>query len=106
MLDDTTPEAPASNEVQQAGLSITDLRLFKEIVDVASARGAFKADEFSAIGETYTRLTNFLNHVDAQNAPNDEGEEETTDTNDEVSEETTDTNDEVSEETTEETTEE
>jgi len=89
MLDDTNPEAPVSNEVQQAGLSITDLRLFKEIVDVASARGAFKADEFSAIGETYTRLTNFLNHVDAQNAPNDEGEEETTDTNDEVSEETT-----------------
>jgi len=90
MLDDTTQdasEAPVSNEAQAAGLSIQDLRIFKEIVDVASARGAFKADEFSAIGDTYNRLNTFLAQIDVQNAPAEE-EEANTEATDELEETT------------------
>jgi hypothetical protein len=91
MLDDTTQdasEAPVSNEAQAAGLSIQDLRIFKEIVDVASARGAFKADEFSAIGDTYNRLNTFLAQIDVQNAPAEEEEEANTEATDELEETT------------------
>ena len=76
MLDETTTEeeevaneAPTSNEAQSAGLGIVDLRVIKEVIDVASARGAFKADEFAIIGDTYGRLAAFLNQIDAANAP-------------------------------------
>ncbi len=76
MLDDTAQEAPVSNEAQTAGLGIVDLRVLKEVIDVASARGAFKADEFATIGDTYGRLNVFLQTIDAANAP---AEEESTD---------------------------
>ena len=81
MLDETTTEevateAPTSNEAQSAGLGIVDLRVIKEVIDVASARGAFKADEFATIGDTYGRLAAFLNQIDAANAP---AEDEATD---------------------------
>jgi len=72
MLDDTTQDAPVSNEAQQAGLGIVDLRVIKEVIDVASARGAFKADEFATIGETYGRLNVFLQTIDAANATESE----------------------------------
>jgi hypothetical protein len=72
MLDDTKPtpeqEAPISNEASQAGLGITDLRIFKEVIDIASARGAFKADEFATIGDAYGRLSTFLRTIDNANA--------------------------------------
>ena len=102
MLEDTTPEAveaaeeqaPISNEAQAAGLGVMDLRVLKEVIDVASARGAFRADEFSAIGGTYGRLNNFLQTIDAAaaeaNAPA-EGEESATDEAPETPE--SDTND-------------
>ena len=65
-----TQEAPISNEAQEVpGLGIVDLRVIKEVIDVASARGAFKADEFAIIGDTYGRLAAFLNQIDAANAP-------------------------------------
>lgn len=93
MLDDTTQDAPASNEAQEAGLGIVDLRVFKEVIDVASARGAFKAEEFATIGDSYGRLTKFLQTIDAANA---EKLAEATDGADEENEEATDGADEES----------
>ena len=76
MKDDVNKE-----ETQEApGLGIVDLRVIKEVIDVASARGAFKADEFATIGDTYGRLAAFLNQIDAANAPaEDEATDEATD---------------------------
>jgi uncharacterized protein (DUF697 family) len=105
MLDDTQQEqeAPISNEAANVGLGITDLRVFKEVIDVASARGAFKADEFATIGDAYSRLSTFLTTIDTANA---EAADETTDetTDEEVTDETTDetTDEEVTDETTDE----
>jgi hypothetical protein len=79
-----TQEAPISNEAQEVpGLGIVDLRVIKEVIDVASARGAFKADEFATIGDTYGRLASFLQTIDAANAPADDDATDETDATDE-----------------------
>ena len=47
-------------------LSITDLAVLKNVVDVACSRGAFKAAEMKQVGEIYDKLTAFLNAVVSQ----------------------------------------
>ena len=56
--------APASPE-----LTITDLANIRSIIDVAVRRGAFGANEVSAVGATFDRLNTFLNAV---NPPKDD----------------------------------
>ena len=100
MLDDTQQEQeapPISNEAAGVGLGITDLRVFKEVIDVASARGAFKAGEFSTIGDVYGRLSTFLAAIDQANAPaEDEAIEEDADTDTSEEDADTDTSEEDS----------
>jgi hypothetical protein len=50
-------EAPA------ADLNISDLAALKSIIEVASQRGAFKANELEAVGKTFNKLNNFLESV-------------------------------------------
>lgn len=47
-------------------ITIADLNLLKDIVDLASTRGAFRAAEMKEIGEVYNKLTSFLEAVVAQ----------------------------------------
>jgi len=47
-------------------ITIADLNLLKDIVDLASTRGAFRAAEMKEIGGVYDRLTSFLEAVVAQ----------------------------------------
>ena len=54
-------DAPAQPE-----LSITDLQNLRSIVDVAVRRGAFAANEMSAVGATFDRVNAFLNAVAPQ----------------------------------------
>ena len=58
----------APTEAPQAGpdLSVQDLQGLKTIIDVASSRGAFKPNEMTAVGQTYTKLTAFLDQVAKQ----------------------------------------
>jgi hypothetical protein len=44
-------------------LTITDLAVLKDIIDVASSRGAFRTSEMKAVGEAYEKLTQFLDSV-------------------------------------------
>jgi len=48
---------------QPQSLSITDLALIKNVIDVACSRGAFQAQEMKTVGEVYERLTGFLTQV-------------------------------------------
>lgn len=50
------------NKTQQevAPLQSQDLVTTLEAIQLAASRGAFRVEEFSAIGATYTRLYNFL----------------------------------------------
>ena len=47
-------------------ITIADLNTIKNIIDLASTRGAFRAAEMQEIGEIYNRLTQFLDAVVAQ----------------------------------------
>lgn len=47
-------------------LNISDLNAMKTIIDIASSRGAFKPNEMMAVGQTYTKLSNFLDQVAKQ----------------------------------------
>jgi hypothetical protein len=41
-------------------LTVQDLQALKSIIDVASQRGAFKPNEMMTVGQTYTKLEQFL----------------------------------------------
>ncbi len=58
------PEAVAKDDA--AELNIADLSAMKMIIDVASSRGAFKPAEMTIVGQTYTKLSNFLDSVSKQ----------------------------------------
>jgi hypothetical protein len=47
-------------------ITVADLNLLKNIIDLASTRGAFRAGEMKEIGEVYNKLTVFLEAVVAQ----------------------------------------
>lgn len=49
-----------SEETTQPSLTVSDLTLTLQIIQVATSRGAFKADELSAIGGVYDRIFKFL----------------------------------------------
>ena len=44
-------------------ITIADLGLLKNIIDLASTRGAFRAAEMKEVGEVYDKLTAFLEAV-------------------------------------------
>ncbi len=47
-------------------LTINDLNAMKVIIDIASSRGAFKPAEMTVVGQTYTKLSAFLEQVAKQ----------------------------------------
>jgi hypothetical protein len=53
-----TPQPEAGTD-----LNISDLNALKNIIDVATQRGAFKAAELEAVGKVYNRLSGFLESV-------------------------------------------
>jgi len=53
----TAAEAPAGGP---ADLTVQDLQALKVIIDVASQRGAFRPNEMTTVGATYTKLEQFL----------------------------------------------
>ena len=53
-------EAPAA---QGPDLNISDLLAVKNIIEVATSRGAFKAAELEAVGKSFNKLNSFLEAV-------------------------------------------
>jgi len=65
MSEEVTKEE-GTEQAQNIELTVNDLNALKQIIDVASGRGAFKPNEMTTIGTVYTKLENFLNAVAAQ----------------------------------------
>jgi len=65
-----TVQTPQENVAPENSteLTINDLNAMKVIIDIASSRGAFKPNEMVAVGQTYTKLTAFLENVAQQQA--------------------------------------
>jgi len=51
------------NTPPAADLNISDLIALKNIIEVATQRGAFKAAELEAVGKTFNKLNTFLESV-------------------------------------------
>lgn len=64
-MENTTTQ---SNNIE---LNLQDLRALKTCVEVACQRGAYRADEMTAIGTVYDRIAGFLSAVDANQASSD-----------------------------------
>ena len=61
-----TPEQ-AGAKADPSELTINDLNAMKVIIDIASSRGAFKPAEMTVVvGQTYTKLSTFLDAVAKQ----------------------------------------
>jgi hypothetical protein len=58
----------AKEEAPGAELNISDLVAIKSIIEVASQRGAFKANELEAVGKTFNKLNAFLESVTKKDA--------------------------------------
>lgn len=60
--NETSNEAPTEEEAP-AELNLNDLAALRSIIDAASTRGAFKANEMVAVGTVYNKLDKFLNQA-------------------------------------------
>lgn len=64
-----TVEETQTTSTQEEGnldLNLNDLNAMKVIIDIASSRGAFKPNEMAVVGQTYNKLTSFLDQVAKQ----------------------------------------
>jgi len=66
MSEEQQQEVTNETTEKNIELTVNDLNALKQIIDIASSRGAFKPNEMVVIGTTYTKLENFLNAVAAQ----------------------------------------
>ena len=48
------------NQIQTPPLQVQDLVIALEAIQLASSRGAFKVEEFPAVGQAYKNLYDFL----------------------------------------------
>jgi hypothetical protein len=53
----------AAQQSQGPDLNVSDLLALKNIIEVATTRGAFKATELEAVGKTFNKLNTFLEAV-------------------------------------------
>jgi len=52
--------------MENTQLTVADLASVKNIIEAASSRGAFKAEEMTQVGAVYDKLSAFLAQVAAQ----------------------------------------
>ena len=60
-MENQNPEVQAQEQSQQPIIiTLADLDLLRQIIDLASSRGAFKGAELGDVGAVYNKLTSFL----------------------------------------------
>ena len=68
------PVVPEESKEEIAQLTITDIAYCKQIIEIASAKGAFEAKELAIVGVTYNRISKWLE----ENKPPTDAEETST----------------------------
>jgi len=56
-----------------AGLHVDDINLIRQVIEIASTRGAFQAGELKSVGEVYEKVTAFLDEVGKAEQAKQEG---------------------------------
>jgi hypothetical protein len=62
----TTEESIPTDVNENIQLTLNDLSAMKSIIDIASQRGTFKPNEMMIVGQTYNKLTAFLESAKQQ----------------------------------------
>ena len=62
------------SDIEQPQITIADIAMLKQIVEVASSRGAFRAEELSQVGAVYDRVTAWVESM-TQEATENEAEQ-------------------------------
>lgn len=75
MTETTNTEQTQEHAEGAQAITIQDLNLLANIVDLASKRGAFQGSEMSQVGAVYDKLSAFLSFVEAQQKAQAEAEE-------------------------------
>jgi len=65
MTIESTEAAPRPVTEQGAQLTLDDLKVMLQVVQVASQRGSFKPEEFVVVGALYDKLYKFLDSAGA-----------------------------------------
>lgn len=65
-VEETAQAAP--QQPQGPDLNVNDLAALKNIIEVATQRGAFKATELEAVGKVFNKLNAFLEAVSKKEA--------------------------------------
>jgi len=79
----------ATEEIKNIEITIQDVGILRQAIEVAATRGAFKADEMEVVGATYNKVSAWLSQM--QDAIGD-GQDEATESS-ETSEEQGETKD-------------
>lgn len=80
-VQEQQPQAPDS-------ISLNDLQVLLNIVDLATQRGAFRGNELSQVGAVFDKLNTFLSFVAAQQEAQREAEAVQEESTEETTEET------------------
>ncbi len=63
--EESTPVAPQETQQSVPSLTLQDLILVAQIIQLTSQRGAYKAEELANVGALYNKLIAFLDSVGA-----------------------------------------
>lgn len=78
MTEQTQVQQPATAETpetqQPTGIQIADLQVILNIIDLASSRGAFRANELTNVGAIADKLGKFLSAIAEQQKQKEEQE--------------------------------
>lgn len=72
--------AESQTQAQDAApesITLNDLQVLVQIVDLASSRGAFRGSELTQVGTTFDKVTRFLRYVSEQQQRASEAQNET-----------------------------
>jgi hypothetical protein len=67
-VDTSAPAETTAPAAQSPDLNISDLLAVRNIIEVATSRGAFKAAELEAVGKSFNKLNSFLEAVSKKEA--------------------------------------
>jgi len=87
---ENTTETPAVEEsaTEEVTITIQDIGICKQAIEVAATRGAFKAEEMAIVGATYNKVSAWLNQMqpavddDAESTDSEETSSDQGETND------------------------
>ena len=80
-----------TEETKNIEITIQDVGILRQAIEVAASRGAFKADEMAVVGATYNKVSAWLNQM--QPAVENDGRQDETIHSEETSSDQGETND-------------